>query len=52
MEPAIDTTPALTRYDHAFETMVRYDDPRADGCDRYHPAQFQTPFSETPESRS
>jgi hypothetical protein len=31
--------------DHVLETMVRCDDPRADGCDRYHPAQFQMPFS-------
>lgn len=43
------TKDQYSRYYHVLETMVLYDYPRADGCGRYRPARFQTPFSRVSE---
>ena len=43
------TKDQYSRYYHVLETMVRYDYPRADGCGRYRPGRFQTPFSRISE---
>jgi len=46
------TKDQYSRYYHVLETMVRYDYPRADGCGRYRPGRFQTPFSRISEVAS
>jgi adenine-specific DNA-methyltransferase len=43
------TKDQYSRYYHVLETMFRYDYPRADGCGRYRPGRFQTPFSRVSE---